>query len=87
MDPESSNCVVVMTRDDLIAFADHIFNNAGHKGWLDARGVCDVFGLSFNNVKNAKWRSENGFPTHQPGGAYCKPMFHYSEVAEWLKMQ
>ena len=53
-------------------------------GWYTVDEVCAKYKLSKNNVKDRKWREDNGFPTHQSGGAYSKVSFNAAEVEEWL---
>ena len=52
--------------------------------WMGVDEVCERYRLAKNNVKSRQWRMNNGFPTHQDGGAYSKVTFHSKEVEEWL---
>ena len=84
---QTSNIIVAMSRNDLLEFASALISNGGKKAWLTAREVSEVFGIPYNNIKSAQWRKDSKFPSHQPGGAYCRPMFHAEEVSAWLRRQ
>ena len=72
---------ITLSRDDLFEFANMLINADFKKAWLTAQEVTEVFGMPYANVKSAR-RKESKFPSHQPGGPYCKPMFHAEEVSE-----
>lgn len=88
MKSEGPNYAIMMSRDDLVAFANMLLDSKGLSGggdeWLSVEEVCRKFGLSINKVRRASWRKKNNFPVHQPGGAYCKLSFSSREVAKWL---
>lgn len=90
----SPDTLLIMRKSDLMLFAEYLLNSKGEAvsngkpaegEWLNAKQTAERFGLAYNNVKSAKWRQSNGFPSHQPGGAYSTPMFNVSEVSEWLR--
>ena len=84
------NVVIQMTREDLIYLVNTLANrnNNTHFGeWLTVEQTAEAFGLSKNNIKNAKWRKDNNFPTHSTNGPGSSPMFYASEVDAWLKNQ
>ena len=72
-------------QDTSINTDNHLNQTDGRDtGWYTVDEVCAKYKLPKNNVKDRKWREENGFPTHQSGGAYSKVSFNAAEVEEWL---
>ena len=52
--------------------------------WVNVDTLCGIFEcLSKNNVKNRKWRQENGFPCYQDGPC-AKVSFNTEEVRAWI---
>lgn len=86
-DPDGPNVSITISRDDLMDFAKALLNGKAGVGssWLTAKEASEMFGIAFNNLKSAKWRQDNDFPTHQPGGPFCKPMFLADEISSWLQ--
>lgn len=55
--------------------------------WVNVDTLCGIFEcLSKNNVKNRKWRQENGFPCYQDGPC-AKVSFNTEEVRAWIEQR
>lgn len=58
------------------------------KEWLSVDEVAKIYGLPKNNIKNRRWRIENGFPRKgfdENKGAYNRVIFNSEDVENWIK--
>ncbi len=52
--------------------------------WVNGETLCKIYKcLSYNNVKNRKWRLQNNFPYYQDG-PFSQVTYNTQDVEDWI---